>query len=189
MRARRELVGHPVERSRDCGHLVAAVLGGTRRQVAAAEAFGRVLHLPEPPANRAEHDEGHHRHAHGEHAAADQAHRWSEFADDARERRTSWQDCDASDGLPGNHDGRELAAPGRAWRPPAVRGRGRRARIDWRARPDAPGLASGPTPGGGPPEARAEAAPGRRTTRQLRAHRLQLLGHVVVIRRPPGRRP
>ncbi len=83
MRARRQLVGHPVERSRHGGNLVAAVLGGARGQIAGAEALGCVLHLAQPPPNRAEHDERDHRHADGQHAAANQAHGRPEFANDA----------------------------------------------------------------------------------------------------------
>ena len=38
--ARRQFHGHPVERPRQTRHLVAAVLGRTRRQIAGAEACG-----------------------------------------------------------------------------------------------------------------------------------------------------
>ena len=83
VRACGKLLGHPIERTGECGHFVATVFGCAGAQVTLTQAFGGILQVPQPAMYGTKHHEGDQRDANRQDAAAHDAHGRTELANDA----------------------------------------------------------------------------------------------------------
>ena len=131
---------HLVERSRESGDFVAAVVGCTSVQIARSQSFCGLLHGLQTPTCGAEDYECDHHHPDAQHPRRHRCHRRTEPRQDPPERRASGQDHDPADRHTGEEDRREFPAPG--WRAPRWRRTISIARsrftVGWRSRTVAP---------------------------------------------------